>query len=243
MAAMNHPLSTTRIGFATFALLLASSSLGRAAVPAISSAPAVDIHYNAASPGDAQYGYRIVATGSPTTFDATGLPPGATLDRATGWINGSRDVPGIYEVAVRATNADGVGTATVRLAIHPAATGVISSPGTFRTGQNFTFTVRYNTPVNVTGAPRLALVIGAAGAPTFRDAVYVSGSGTTELVFRYVVAGGDLDLDGVQLLPSAPAGGAIRDASGLTASNSLPVRHFISGITIVATATAVALQQ
>jgi hypothetical protein len=56
-------------------------------------------------------------------------------------------------------------------------------------------------------------------------------------VFRYVVAGNDVDPDGVRLLPSSPVGGAICDASGLTASPSLPVRHFVSGITIAATAT------
>jgi hypothetical protein len=235
---MNHPTSAVKFGIVSLALLLASPIVGWASVPVIPHSAPVDIFYNAASPGDAQFGYRIVATGSPTTFEATGLPLGAKLDRATGWINGTRNAPGIYDVAVRATNAEGVGTATVRLAIHPAATGVISSQGTFRTGQSFTFTVRYNAPVNVTGAPALALVIGAAAAPTFKNAAYVSGSGTAELVFRYVVTGGDLDLDGVQLLPSVPAGGAICGASGLTASPSLPVRHFVSGIKIAATATA-----
>lgn len=222
------------MSLASIAFLLVGPSLGRAAAPVITNAAPVEIHYNAGSPDDVQFGYRIVATGSPTKFEATGLPPEATLNPATGWINGSRNHPGVYDVTVRAANADGAGTAMVRLSIHPAATGVVSSHGNFRAGQNFSFTVRYNVPVNVTGIPRLTLAIGPLAAPEFKAAVYVSGSGTNELVFQYVVAGNDAAPDGVRLVPSAPAGGAICDASGLTASSSLPVRYFVSGITIAA---------
>jgi hypothetical protein len=67
----------------------------------------------------------------------------------------------------------------------------------------------------------------------FRDAAYVSGNGTGDLVFQYTVTAGDEDPDGVQLLPSAPVGGTICDATGLEASPTLPVRHFASGVTIV----------
>ncbi len=233
MASMSHPVTTARrISLVSLALLLASASVGHAVVPSISNAAPVDIYYNAGSPGDAQFGYRIVTTGAPTSFEATGLPPDATLDPATGWIHGNRNHPGIFDVAVRATNADGVATATVRLAIHAAATGVSSSPGNFSTGQSFTFTVRYNTLVTVTGTPHLTLAIGSAAA--LKEAGYVSGSGTNELVFRYAVVGNDVDSLGVRLLPTAPVGGAICDASGLVASPSLPVRHFVSGITIAA---------
>ena len=231
---MSHTITARSIGLASLALLLASAHVGRAAAPVIANAAPVEIFYHAGNPGDAQFGHRVVATGSPTSFDATGLPPGATLDRATGWINGSRNEPGVYDVAVTATNADGVATATVRLAIHPAATSVKSSQGNFRTGQNFTFTVRYNAVVTVTGTPHLTLAIGANAA--LKEAVYLSGSGTTELVFGYAVAGNDLDSIGVRLLPNAPVGGAICDANGLTASTSLPLRHFASGITIAAAA-------
>jgi hypothetical protein len=223
-----------RLGTAALLLVLglAGANLGRAAAPVIVHGAPVEILYNVSIPGDAQFGYRIVATGSPTDFAATGLPPDATLDRATGWINGSRNHPGTYDVAVRATNADGTGTAIVRLAIHPTATGVISSSGRFHAGQTFTFTVRYNAPVTVSGTPHLTLALGPIAAPEFKPAVYVSGSGSNELVFEYAVADDDLAPDGVRLLPSAPAGGAICDASGLAASPSLPVRHFVSGITI-----------
>ena len=229
---MSHAFAAGKFSLVGLALLLASTVLARAAAPAIAVVAPVEFYFNVSNPGDDQFGYRVVATGSPTAFEATGLPPDATLDRATGWIRGNRNHPGIYDVAVRATNADGAGTALVRLAIHPAATGVKSSRGIFRAGQSFTFTVRYNTTVIVTGVPHLALAAGPTAAPVFKEAHYVSGSGTDELVFQYAVTGDDVDSASVRLLPSAPAGGAICDASGLTVSPSLPVRHFVSGIAI-----------
>lgn len=215
-------------------MLLAVAGPVLAAPPAITSPGTVDLYYNVEIPGDIQFSHRVVATGAAVTFEATGLPANTTIDRDSGWIIGSRNVPGIYDVAVRATNAEGSTATTVRLAIHPATIGVRSSAGTYRAGQNFSVTLNYNAAVTVTGAPRLALAIGPLGAAVFKDAVYVSGSGTSELVFSYAVVAGDDDADGVQLLPSAPVGGTIRDATGLLASPSLPVRHFVSGITIAA---------
>ncbi len=205
----------------------------RASAPTITSAASVDIYYDAENPAEQQFAYRIAATGA-TAYEATGLPPNALLDPTTGWINGNSNTPGTYNVAVRASNAEGTATTTVRLAIHPTVIGVMSSPGVFHAGQALTLLLHYNTTVVVTGSPLLALAIGLAGAPLFKDATYVSGSGTNELVFQYVVSASDDDPDGVQLLPHAPTGGTICDSTGLAASPSLPVRHFVSGITVIA---------
>lgn len=227
-------ISPTKILGLVLTALVSMAAGTVSAAPAITSAPLVDIYYDAGNASEGQYAYRIVATDGPTSFEASGLPPDAILDRATGWIYGNRNAPGVFDVTVRATGATGTGAATVRFAIHPAATGVVSSQGEFRPGQSFGITVRYNTTVVVGGAPRLALAIGSAAATSIKDAVYVSGSGTTELVFQYAVTASDEDRDGVQLLPSAPTGGTIADTNGLAASPSLPVRHFVSGITIAA---------
>lgn len=215
-------------------IALGLTSALRASPPTITSAPAVDITYDVTNPNDSQYAYRITATEGATSFDAAGLPPDAVVNTSTGWINGNRNTPGTYNVAVRAANGEGAANGTVRLAIHPAVTGVRSSQGVFHAGQNFTFTLHYNAAVTVTGTPALSVAIGPSGAATFKNAVYVSGSGTDELTFSYTVVAGDEDADGVQLSPSAPQGGTIREASGLDASPTLPVKYFVSGITITA---------
>ncbi len=59
----------------------------------------------------------------------------------------------------------------------------------------------------------LALALGVNGSSTWREAGYHSGSGSSELVFRYRVQPEDLDLDGVSVAAAAtarnrtPAGG------------------------------------
>ena len=64
--------------------------------------------------------------------------------------------------------------------------------------------------VHVTGEPVLALSVG----PNTRPAVFVSGSGTDTLTFRYVVQEGDVDEDGVSIAASALTGGVIASAGG-----------------------------
>lgn len=69
--------------------------------------------------------------------------------------------------------------------------------GDYDTGDALNFTVLYNMPVAVTGAPRIALTIGDAT----RYAAYVSGSGTSSLLFRYTVASDDAAPSGISCLP------------------------------------------
>ena len=59
-------------------------------------------------------------------------------------------------------------------------------------------TATFSETVTVTGVPELALQVGSVT----KQAAYAGGSGTTALTFRYVVADGDTDPDGV----SVPAG-------------------------------------
>ncbi len=203
-----------------------------AVAPTIQSPAAIDIYYDPIDPSGVQYAYRVVATGEPNSFAATNLPPDAVINASTGWINGNRNTPGVYDVTVKATNGDGATTAVVRFAIHPTVLGVQSTQGVFHAGQSFSFTLHYNTAVTVSGTPRLALMVGPADSAVVKEAVYVSGSGTADLIFSYTVVAGDSDPDGVQVLPSAPQGGSITAAGGVSASPNLPVKYFSSGITI-----------
>ena len=79
------------------------------------------------------------------------------------------------------------------------AVTITSDPGpddTYVMGDVIDLTVTFaeNTTVDTAdGTPQIGLTIGA----TPKLAGYISGSGTTSLVFRYTVAEGDLDTDGV----------------------------------------------
>jgi hypothetical protein len=61
-------------------------------------------------------------------------------------------------------------------------------------GDNIETSVYFGFPITVTGTPRISLQVGGSTV----NANYVSGSGTSTLVFRYTVTLADLDLDGVQ---------------------------------------------
>lgn len=75
--------------------------------------------------------------------------------------------------------------------IAPRSVGTVLAPvaATYGAGGILRFTVRFSEPVLVTGVPRLGLVINAVAGG--RQAVYVSGSGTRDLVFEYVVQSRD----------------------------------------------------
>ena len=60
--------------------------------------------------------YQITATGSPTSYAATSLPDGLSVNPATGLISGSPTSYGYYSAQISATNASG--TATAYLAIN-----------------------------------------------------------------------------------------------------------------------------
>jgi len=100
----------------------------------------------------------------------------------------------------------------------PRIVAVVLPPAaTYRRGTTLTFVVRFDEPVVVGGQPRLGLGLG----PTQR-AIYVSGSGSNELVFRYVVAatvGGPRRLALAPRLVFAAAAG-ISDLAGNAASGS-----------------------
>src|SRR3954467_8556348 len=108
---MHFLTSLKKFGLTPALWLLSLTTPIFAAPPVITSAAQLDIYYDIQTPGDAQFSYRIVATGAAATFDASGLPALTTLDRTTGWIVGPRNVPGVYDIAIRATNAEGTNAA------------------------------------------------------------------------------------------------------------------------------------
>ena len=64
---------------------------------------------------------------------------------------------------------------------------------TYKAGEDIQITATFDTPVWVVGTPKLTVEMGS----TDTDVDYLSGSGTTILIFQYKVVAGDEDTDGL----------------------------------------------
>src|SRR5205823_4273264 len=74
------------------------------------------------------FSYQITATNNPTSYNATGLPPGLSINTSTGLISGTPTTAGTYSATTSATNAAGTGSATLTLTINPAPPALALPP-------------------------------------------------------------------------------------------------------------------
>ncbi|SHO65357.1 MBG domain-containing protein, partial [Algoriphagus zhangzhouensis] len=129
----------------------------------------------------------------------------------------------------------GASFGTINIDVEPAPyIGYISVPanGTYIAGNNLDFLVNFSEAVTISGSPEITLVIGG----NIRAASYVSGSGSTSLFFRYTVATGDLDTDGVEVTEVYLNGGTIQNSSGINANLTLNNVGSTSGVLVDAVA-------
>lgn len=85
-----------------------------------STTPAVPAIYSATTASaitGQSFTYQIAATQTPTSFGASGLPAGLTVNSATGLISGMPTTAGAASITLTATNASGTGTATLALTV------------------------------------------------------------------------------------------------------------------------------
>ena len=148
----------------------------------------------------------------------------------------------IAAFSVRAVDDQGGVSATARAVtvdverVHDAAkvTSVAApAAGTYAAGEAMDFTVRFDRAVTVNtggGTPQLQVTVGSTPV----QALYVAGSGTSELTFRHTVAAGAFDNDGIALAVTL-------DAAGGTLSNEDDGQSGAASLTLaqVASTTAV----
>ncbi|MCZ8295811.1 MAG: YDG domain-containing protein, partial [Flavobacterium sp.] len=96
----------------TFSPADGTISITSSPVPSITSALTASATYGTS------FSYQIVADNSPTSYNATSLPAGLSINTTTGEISGiPTAAPGSYSIGLIATNAGGDGTATLSLSI------------------------------------------------------------------------------------------------------------------------------
>jgi len=112
-------------------------TLGSASMPVIASPSSATATINGV------FSYAIGASNSPTAYSATGLPPGLTLDPATGIISGTATVEGIYTVTIGVENAAGIATQILTIAVQPlwpTITSATTAAGTVGVAFNYQLT-------------------------------------------------------------------------------------------------------
>ncbi|MBI3883953.1 MAG: putative Ig domain-containing protein, partial [Sphingobacteriales bacterium] len=130
------------------------------------------------------FSYSITASNTPTSYGATGLPAGLTVNTSTGVISGTPTTAGTYTTTVSATNANGTGNKPVVITISqlaPSVTSASTASGTIGTAFTYSITAS-NAPTSygATGLP--------AGLTVNTSTGIISGTPTTAGTYTTTVS-------------------------------------------------------
>ena len=90
-------------------------------------APAITSASTASGAQNSAFSYQITASNSPTSYAASGLPAGVSVNTSTGLISGTPTVSGNFNATISATNAGGAGSATCAITLTPPPPVITSS--------------------------------------------------------------------------------------------------------------------
>ncbi|SEK17185.1 MULTISPECIES: Ig-like domain-containing protein [unclassified Variovorax] len=164
---------------------------------------------------------------------------GTVTAGASGWtfttgalIQGSHTITAVSTDTAGNVSAASVGlTITIDTTAPTVGSVAVPADGTYYSGGALNFTVNFSEAVIVDtfgGTPRIALVVGA----TTRYADYVSGSGTSALLFRYTVPSGDIDPNGITIGALSANGGSLQDGAGNNAATTLNSVGSTAGVNV-----------
>lgn len=107
---------------------LGLDNLALQAVAQSADAPVITSASTASAVGFTSFSYQITATQSPTSYSATGLPAGLSVDSSTGLVSGVPTEQGVFNVTISASNDSGTGSAqlTLTVAKNPGAPTITS---------------------------------------------------------------------------------------------------------------------
>jgi len=181
-------------------------------------APVVTSATNAAGLIGQSFSYQITAFNGPTSYSATGLPPGLTVNQTNGLVSGRPATNGTFVVTIAASNAGGSGVITLNLLVSPA--GPIpdflwAKATTFGAGND------YSTALAVSKSGQIFLAGYFYGTTIFGNFTLTSSGGSAD---AFVVK---LDGDGTFLWAKRFGGTANEEAAALAVDDAGNV--FVAG--------------
>ncbi|MEN3369023.1 MAG: large repetitive protein [Verrucomicrobiota bacterium] len=167
----------------------------------------------------ADFRYQVVANNNPSSYSASGLPPGLTIDSASGMISGVATISGSYSVVITASGSGGSMTLTIQIVVMAPSSnsnqGVMLKKLDISVGRlavdryrpRVYATVPASNSVVVVNTASLEVIktiaIGSnpvgLSVSTDGSKLWVANSGST------TAAIGVIDLNTLQVLPSLPA--------------------------------------
>ncbi|HTB99735.1 MAG TPA: sugar-binding protein [Ferruginibacter sp.] len=127
--------------------------------------------------------YQIIASNTPISYAATGLPNGLTVNAATGLISGTTILYGVFTTTISATNSAGSASETVTLTIDslPAITSASNTSGKVGTAFSYSITATHiPTSYGASNLPNGLTVNIATGI--------ISGNPTTSGVYTSTIS-------------------------------------------------------
>jgi uncharacterized protein YhjY with autotransporter beta-barrel domain/mono/diheme cytochrome c family protein len=207
-------------------------------------APTITSSNTASGTVASPFSYQITASGVPTSFNATGLPAGLSVNTTTGLISGTPAVNGVTNAMISATNATGTGSQALTITISN-----LPAPN----AGSFSATVPFNMPatIDLAGAVTGSVTGFAVASQPTKGTLTLSGSTVTYTPnagyfgpdsFTYTASGpgGTSGVATVSLTvstPGAPTAGARAATVAFNAPTAIDLTSSITGVSTSITIT------
>jgi hypothetical protein len=146
--------------------------------PPLFGVPIISSPTNAAGTAGSAFNYQITASYSPSTFGASGLPSGLSVNTATGVISGTPTAIGSTTAMITATNGIGPGSRSLTINVVAQSQTIAFPPIANRTYGDPAF------PLNATSSSGLPVTysVSAGPASVSGSTVTLTGAGTVTIV-------------------------------------------------------------